>query len=290
MMGFLWRYTNISSLKHMIREKTLRFSNLNSMDDKDESWSDTDTQEGDHVFISCWTDKEEEDLKMWENYCRPDMGSGVRIKLPKNPFSTTENKFPNQMDILAEVATRQANYIKKEYGVDPTNIEEHKRYLLRAQREKPDEYAELVENINILKNEFPICKTPDVEKLLIQVNYTDDINILYPRIHYSESGVNILDFGQYGKCKDTSWAWQREWRYLLHFRHINNGIIHTDGTIDIYPLPFDHYNLILKDEAIQMMEITLSPTITEENRNAVRTLVKESQYDNIKIFESQIKV
>lgn len=294
---FLYRYTNVDSLRHIINDRTIRFSPLTVMDDLEEQFSFDDNQEGKCVFISCWTDKPEEDVKMWYDYCRPDLSCGVRIKLPVNPFSITENMLFSfeevGRDALSKVIIAEERYLKGIFGYEPRDFFEAQEMIQRLKKEYPDEFLKLYDSVTRFSHEHVYCLTPDVNSILYKVNYTNNYDLVFPRIHtkYETKNENyyLIDFDKFGKYKNTDWAWQSEWRYRLHFRSLRNGRIHDDGTIDIYDLPFDHYDLVLNSDAISKMEITLSPTISAENRQAVYDIVNDSAFCNsISILDSSI--
>lgn len=61
----------------------------------------------------------------------------------------------------------------------------------------------------------------------------------------------------------------------ITFRMLTPGIRHDDGTIDLYDLPFEYYDLILDDEKIKDMQIMLSPVISDEAKEKAEQIVKE---------------
>lgn len=87
--SFLYHYTNLDSLALILKNRTIRFSPLNKMDDLQETESSDVHNIGQIIYISSWTKDEEESIPMWNMYT--SLVSGVRIKLPEMPFKMQEN-------------------------------------------------------------------------------------------------------------------------------------------------------------------------------------------------------
>jgi hypothetical protein len=62
---YLYHYTSISTLAAILKNETIRFSNLTKVDDLEESKYST---YGKYVFVSCWTEKVDEDIPTWIMY------------------------------------------------------------------------------------------------------------------------------------------------------------------------------------------------------------------------------
>ncbi len=90
MSDFLYHYTTISNLALILKNRTLRLNPLNQMDDLQETKNKDIQNFGQFVYVSSWTDKEEEIIPMWKMYTTPQLG--VRIGLPKNPFQIVDNE------------------------------------------------------------------------------------------------------------------------------------------------------------------------------------------------------
>lgn len=84
MADYLYHYTSIENLALILKNKTIKFNNLQNVDDPEEAETEDIGTAGRHCLVSCRTDKEEDDIPMWSMYT-PDM-RGVRIKMRKYPF------------------------------------------------------------------------------------------------------------------------------------------------------------------------------------------------------------
>lgn len=86
MVNYLYHYTSVETLVLILKNKTIRFSNLASVDDIEEQGTEDFGDFGRYCFVSCWTKDSEESIPLWNMYT-PDM-TGVRIRLPEHPFDT----------------------------------------------------------------------------------------------------------------------------------------------------------------------------------------------------------
>ena len=77
-------YTSIENLALILKNKTIRFTRLDKVDDSEEAETVDMGKFGRFVYVSCWTSDEQESIPLWNLYT-PDM-HGVRIRLPKFPF------------------------------------------------------------------------------------------------------------------------------------------------------------------------------------------------------------
>lgn len=81
---FIYHYTNIDTLKLIMRNRTIRFNRLDGVDDLTESTSFKNVKLANFLFASCWTIQQSESIPQWDRYT--DNMAGVRISFPPNPF------------------------------------------------------------------------------------------------------------------------------------------------------------------------------------------------------------
>src|SRR5690606_25885228 len=72
------------TLAYILQSKRIRFNNLKNVDDVTQGDNQDIEALGNYIFVSCWTDLEEESIPFWHMYTK-DM-SGVRLKIKSNPF------------------------------------------------------------------------------------------------------------------------------------------------------------------------------------------------------------
>lgn len=75
----IFHYTTIDSLALILKNRTLRFNCLKNVDDPNEGTTEDFGSMAGYVFVSCWTDNEEENLALWTIYSKS--GRGIRIEV-----------------------------------------------------------------------------------------------------------------------------------------------------------------------------------------------------------------
>lgn len=259
----LYKYTTLESLALILKSKCIRLNPLTAMDDLQEAETSDEIKYGKYVFISSWMDQPLESIAMWKLYS--NMSCGVRIGLQRFPFKkytvTSEDMkkaFPN-----AEISGTEADLI--------VPIEEcfSDNYLL----------------LNFLYN-----------KSLEKVEYTDESNLLSPKLFDISPQRISMRSAELGKYKNTYWEFQNEERYVLRFLPVDVKKITSEvnaasmvynaflNTMEFLP----YYDLELNDEAYSSMEITLSPQFSDGNRILLENLC-EKYNPHITILESALK-
>lgn len=269
-MDYLYHYTSIESLALILKNKSFRLSPLSTLDDLQEERVKDPQRFGEYVFVSSWTEDEEESIPMWNMYS--SMSSGIRIKMKKNPFKTYK--------LDTELLTQEFSNIqlsKKPNGYDMVfSAKSPLGYTTRFS----------IENLIIPSKEFFMenyylfnCTPNDI---LNKVNYTDNTEFLMPQI----ADFSSISLGKLGNHKKRCWEFQKEWRYVLRFSpigfkemidypiaSIENMYKRYNGSINM--LPFKYYYLKLDDEAFKTMEITLSPKLSEGYQIITQLLQQE---------------
>ena len=133
--------------------------------------------------------------------------------------------------------------------------------------------------------ENKVIVTPDSPKLY-KIEYTDEINKIYPKIlsHTSEKISYSLD--ELGKYKGKEWSFENEYRYLIKILPISySEIIFMNDNIvkdinkrmqdDDYLMPINRYFLKVRDDVIDNIEITLGPKISEDEESHINNIVKK---------------
>ena len=265
----LYHYTNLESLALILRNQTIRFMPLSSMDDPQENISKDIANLGRFFFASCWTDDEEESIPMWKMYA--SLESGVRISLPKYPFK----RHP---------ATRESLASASGFPIENVSVEGERSTTIPAE--------------DLARGIF----TPFVvshEGMLRKIEYTSDINRLEPEIASVVDNIMTLSFADFGQVKNEKWQFQHEWRYLapifpfnlfedpstflLRFSKMAQDLI--DGTL--IP-PCLHYDFYLDENALKEIEITPSPRMHTGNRALLEMLLERYNLSS-SIRESELE-
>lgn len=86
----LYHYTSIETLALILKNKTMRFSRLDCVDDPDEySFSRDGITPAHYCFVSCWTKNSRENLPQW--YMYGNSTHGIRIELDSDMFEVSGN-------------------------------------------------------------------------------------------------------------------------------------------------------------------------------------------------------
>ncbi len=80
----LYHYTSIETLALILKNKKLRFTRADKVNDLEEIMIKDLPKIKKTVFVSCWTGNEKESIPLWALYA--SQARGVRIKLPPNMF------------------------------------------------------------------------------------------------------------------------------------------------------------------------------------------------------------
>lgn len=78
--SYLYQYTTIGSLALILKTRSIKFNSLAYVDDFEEMKSGDIDEIGRYVFASCWTNKKEENIALWNMYA--EKMRGIRIGLP----------------------------------------------------------------------------------------------------------------------------------------------------------------------------------------------------------------
>lgn len=261
----LYKYTTLESLALILKSKSIRLNPLTVMDDLQETESDDDIKYAQYVFISSWMDQPLESVAMWKLYS--NMNRGVRIGLKRKPF--------------------------KKYTVSRTDIQ---KKVPAANLDKGN-CIELIAPIEQCFNDNYMIVNSAFDQSLEKVEYTDDPALLSPKLFSIEQDRMGLATATMGKYKNTYWEFQNEERYVLRFLPVDaKRMIYCENAKEAVYQAFintnnsflPYYDLKIRDDAFNSMEITLSPQFTDGNKILLETLCQKYN-PNMKIVESALK-
>lgn len=260
---FLYHYTSIDGLAHILRSKKIRFSRLDLLDDVNEGQSKDSVDWRKYYFVSCWTADEEESIPLWHMYT-PEM-KGVRLKLPTKFF--------------------------KSYEID---LSEVPRFIHLADTSKAPEGANIRlssympydmlhgEDYFVMPNSFD-------ENWPLKVEYTNDEDLLDQDLigyneHLQMTSINSFEVAKY---KKKVWSFQDEWRFRICCFNAAPRSLKDEMSEN------DYYNLMVKelstlgkgvsqqyffmeidDNAFKSIEISLGPKLELAQEIIVDALVK----------------
>lgn len=265
---YLYQYTSIETLALILKNKTIRFNSLANVDDGQEVKTKDFGDFGRFCLVSCWTDKKEELIPLWNMYT-PNM-QGVRIKLPVNPF-------------------KEFTYEIGEYNF----------------AEKTKTWVNIKENYDKNKNAFDMPMSNFLIKVEYTDNTDDLIPSVIKKSYDNKEKTTktLIDKSKIGIYKNKAWIFQNEWRYRIFLSpwtcKENEKVIAEKNPLKLIEL-FDrykshnlsegYYDLELNEEKIAQIEILLGPRVTEAQKEIVQLLVdnfvKKNGLKNTIIVES----
>lgn len=266
---YLYHYTSLEKLALILKNRTIRLSPLDKMDDRQEQKTFDVENVGKFVFVSSWTDDSTESIPMWKMYT--DSLAGVRIKMRKNPFKWHTTK-----------------------GVDLEQI------LHIPANDEASRNVSVLTFLDIAKMMDGGYMSPQCwnGEILEKIEYTDGLSLLEPCVSEKNGNRITIKFGSLGKHKNSYWKFQREWRYIMVFMPMN---FKTDmenmercATEMAYKIlngtqapPFPFYDLEIEDEHFEEMEIMCSPQMTPGNRILLESLLREWN-PKAKVLDSEL--
>lgn len=252
---YLYHYTNIETLALILSNRTIRFNSLDKMDDLQEQKTADAKNIGKCVYISSWTDDEQESIPMWNMYS--SLKSGVRIKMRSCPFELRTVDF----NAMAEAFPK--NKISIEGIPAPSLIPYHEMMTKGC------------------------CIFPNtMDGLLQKVEYVNDEEKLCPSVVRTTTEHTEIAFNLLGRYKNLHWSFQNEWRYIFRAfpvdyhadveRMLKNVILNAQNVIDgSFTQVFPYYDMPIEDTAYGEMEITMSPQISAGNRIILKNLIEK---------------
>lgn len=247
----LFHYTSLSSFALILKNRTIRFTRLDKLDDPQESRTADSRNLAKTRFASCWTACSNESIPMWREYAGVECG--VRVELPVDPFK----RYCWDVDEIERVTRLPCEDMNG--GETPFN-------------------ASLVPFEALWDKGLYVMEAAGKNDILKEVEYTDDHGLLFPEIiKWHEDGSLTAQVGDLGARKATAWSYQAEWRYLLTIMPFDMkgswfdqeaafsrlGAFVSDRADVETPV---WYDLELSDEAFSRMRVTVSPGMSAGNR------------------------
>lgn len=262
-MDYLFHYTSLETLALILSNKTICFNNLLNVDDIEEAETEDMGKFGKYLYVSCWTEDEEESIPLWNLYT-PNM-HGVRIKMQKFPFK--KYHYSKGMYYLTEDIDTYIN-IEKIYNENKVCIVATQPLLIE------------VEYTNDKTKLFPKVKKESSEGALEKILAAKDLKDI-------EGSFDIkYEFFNIGKYKRENWSFQKEWRYTISISPI--GLQESNPPSfekhqkllrkledDNTEVPYQRLFLELDETAFENMEIVFGPKMTESEKILAKSLIKE---------------
>lgn len=233
----------------MLRDRTIKLSRLDKVDDLSESITQDSVTFAQYLFVSCWTDDRIESIPFWHMYT-PSM-AGVRVRLPRAMFK------PYTLESAPDRGMQ----------ADFTGC------VLPLERLHGDGYIAMPEHVDNFQ----------------KIEYTDDQSLLHPKLYQEqEDGRHKINFGLLGKYKRGHWSFQSEWRFRLLImpsappprgsygdqRYANEFLKNVVQIVHGRPPPFDSFMLELDETAMRQMQVVSGPKCTEGDLALIEALLE----------------
>ncbi|MGN8772358.1 DUF2971 domain-containing protein [Paenibacillus barengoltzii] len=251
---FLYHYTSLETLACILKYKTLRFTRLDKVNDKNEALSKDIKNANTLVFVSCWTGNANESIPMWSMYTTGM--NGVRIKAPTNLF--TGRRKP----VVYERGGARLYFDSDPYVINrvPPALGLIGRSIVGPNK----------------------------------VHYSNDSKYLNVSSISKYNDRVVLDFSDLGMFKDLNWAHEEEWRYRIvgmMDADFSNDSFFNEVTIDLikYPVIPEYIDVKLDEEVFSELEITTGPKMTDPQYILLEGVI-EKYAPNITINKSNLKI
>lgn len=258
----IYHYTTIDTLSLILKNKTIRFNRLdNGLDDLQEgAISSNGVKLGNYGFVSCWTENREESIPLWKMYT--DNGIGVRIALEKDMFK--DYHYPDIVDFYGiRFNTKESGWKVTKTPVEDMFNPDYMVFTLLSSDIDKGQFYRTVEYVDDVNEKIKDSVT--IEKVTNELNR---INVKYANI---------------GKYKHKRWAFEEETRFFLFIipgmKFEMNEHLNTNFNQHLYDVwtnnlrnSISHYDMHLKEDVFNDMDITLSPHLTDAKRIIIEAL------------------
>lgn len=249
----IYHYTNLESLALILKNQTIRFNRLDKVDDLEEGNTESlGVRFCKYVFVSCWTETAEESIPLWKMY-GGDSG-GIRISLEQEMFKKYLISNLKLGDLQSQGAIRSK--------IPPQDMVNPNFFFIPILDYKNDLFYRHIKYVDDI---YAFTK--------------DAIQIANIHGNRGDFHMKMKPFGYY---KNKRWEFQDEVRFVLYSLPMNPMLeganpeissIVMQSLLGNKSLPFHYYDMRLKDDAFDNLEITLSPSATESQRLIVQALI-----------------
>lgn len=261
---YLYRYTSLENLALVLKHRQMRLARLDKVDDLLESRSADPVNYGQYIFVTCWTDLEEESIPFWHMYT-PKL-RGVRIRMPLAMFKGYHIPDKPELRLTTDGFDNWALPFERMYGTD---------YIVM----------------------------PEAANNFYKIEYTDDTSFIHRQLYTPmPDGSHKVALANLGRYKSSHWNFQSEWRFRLIIvpgispiprmfdepAELDRFLSASAQFIHGKQLSFDEFYLPIIDEAFSQMEVMLGPKHSSGDRAVVEALI-ETYNPSAKLLVSTLK-
>ena len=259
----LHHYTTLNTLALILKNRTIRFNRLDHVDDVGESHKYGEYNLSRYLFVSCWTDSDEENIPLWHMYSKGM--TGVKISLPVDPFDYQPLR--SHPLLGGNVSGQLLSFLpieeifNNEYTINVTCMFNKKTFIRQVEYLNDDDLTK-------------------IRRQAIQVSVDDD----------GKEWTQIAGPTELAGYKSKQWGFQAEVRYILMAYPsppIQPGRNTVSNWVDNFS-PFliksikdgtgpnkDFFDIGISNEAIDNIKVILAPLATEADKIIVDALLQK---------------
>jgi len=246
----MFHYTTIETLATILSSRTLRFNNLRNVDDPTEGVMDDFHSLQKYVFVSCWTNAEEENLALWKMYAKSAKGVRLEIDSFDVRFERSENPVTGIYKIVTNVEKADSSHFFINFWQNRVSINPY--FEVRYTDEKKSFFSVRNEKYIEYNLENAIC----TKKTCWQF----------------QNEVRFVLLGCSADTSDENVNWQ----------HIFNRIV--DGQ----EFNADYIDLALKESFFDNLKVCLGPSAGESEKIIVDALLAKYAVKNANAVENSV--
>jgi hypothetical protein len=263
-------FTSIEKLKLILKNKTIRFTRLDLVDDISETKILELESVSRLVYVSCWTEDTNDtndNIALWSMYA--NNMHGVKIILPYFPFIIILNK--------------------QKYYID--DVQFNKDYELKG-------YEKIKKGDFLLKPYIFFLKDSEYSTFFSKIRYDDNFsNEKEEIIHEFERDADVFAYYSLsaGRRKHKDWEFINEYRYFLLYDeqnirdNINENIVSNILRNKLDALVTDVYiDIPIHEEALKRMKVIIGPKCNESEVDFIHYII-DKYNKGITIEESKWK-
>ena len=270
-MAKIFHYTTINALALILLNKTIRFNRLDNVDDKEESKYGSgpyNTRLNRYVFVSSWTKNPAENRDLWEKYA--NKGKGIRIAMD-------EDMFVSYMNYRAQGSKFKSYFPKKQYITEDCL------------------FIDLNNEIKLYDVEYVDNVEMHTKKIVKQNG--DYINYYLPKVGIYK---NRDEWEQQGESRFRIFAFPLTIKDAknLNMENVNDQFIAFEIAQSLLnnniPVKLEYYDMPIKKEAIDSIEIMMGPNTVAEDKKKVQRILYPCLINRLfskrKIVDSSLKL
>ena len=252
----IYHYTTIETLALILKNKTIRFSRLDILNDLEEGHiSSSGVDVGKLAFVSCWTENTEEGIPLWTNYGKGCMG--VRIALEKDMFKDYE---------WSEEHFKQNNTLRIPIYANGT----FGKFKIPFK--------------DIMTKGYTMYPPTKIEDFYFPIQYVKDMKSFVGKsVSTNLNQIENINNTMIGRYKHNRWEFEKEARFILYKYPIDTEEYLRNPSAETLSNRFinNHfdnctfYDMHLKDDIFDSLEVILSPSANECHKIIVESLLKQ---------------